>query len=313
MHVAPVRIVTPLPFALASANSWLWPGRNPVLLDCGIGTPQAYEALVAGIRAAGVDPRRLRLLVSHGHVDHAGNAARLARDFGIPLSAPRVEAPFLETFRRDSRPRNALFAEAMALHGAPADVVGHVRARGEDIDVHLEDTRIEHPLVDDERLAVGDDWATVHLAPGHTPGSILLHGADNLLATGDTLLEHITSNAIELMEQDRGRYHQYLRTLAGLRRFVGCDALPGHHDPFKLTDALLDHHIAKHERRSKKILDCLDVPRTAWELLPRVLPHLAKDQTFLGMCEVVGHLHALEIDGKATSLDEGGNRRFRRT
>jgi hypothetical protein len=41
-----------------------------------------------------------------------------------------------------------------------------------------------------------------------------------------------------------------------------------------------------------------------------VLPHLARGQTFLGMCEVVGHLHALQADGLAQERVEGGVRRF---
>ncbi|MEA3202958.1 MAG: hypothetical protein QOI63_624 [Thermoplasmata archaeon] len=304
------RIVVPLPFALQSANCWLFPGERPALVDCGIGTPEAYAALQEGLRAAKVDPARLRLLVTHGHVDHAGNAARLRREHGVRLSAPREEAPFIETFRRDAEERNGRFLEALLHHGVPVEVAGAIGGRSQSIDLHLEDTPIEVPLRDGERVVLGDTEARVILAPGHTPGSILLETDAGQLVSGDTLLEHITSNAIELKDDDRGRYHQYLRTLDGLRRHVGREVLPGHHAPFLLTDALLDGHEAKHQRRRERILAHLDTPRTAWELLPRVLPHLAHDQTFLGMCEVVGHLHALEIDGLARRRDGDGVRRF---
>ena len=304
------RIVVPLPFALQTANCWLFPGAQPALVDCGIGTPEAYAALSGGLRESGVDARQLRLLVTHGHVDHAGNAAHLSRDFGIPLWAPREEADFIETFRRDSGPRNERFMQALRTHGVPPDVVDSIGGRSQSIDLHLEDTPIQHPVRDGDRLVLGDLEARLRFAPGHTPGSILLETEGNHLVSGDTLLEHITSNAIELKDDDRGRYHQYLRTLDGLRRYVGCDVLPGHHDPFKLTNALLDHHVGKHERRRQRILDALDAPRTAWELLPRVLPHLAHDQTFLGMCEVVGHLNALDIDGLVRRSEMDGVRRF---
>jgi glyoxylase-like metal-dependent hydrolase (beta-lactamase superfamily II) len=306
----PQRIVVPLPFALQSANCWLFPGAQPALVDCGIGTPEAYAALAQGLHAAKVDPARLRLLVTHGHVDHAGNAARLRREHGVRLSAPREEAPFIETFRRDSVPRNAAFQQALLDHGVPGAVAHAIGGRSQTIDLHLEDTPIEAPVRDGDRLVLGDVEARVRLAPGHTPGSILLETEDDRLVSGDTLLEHITSNAIELKDDDRGRYRQYLRTLDGLRRHVGREVLPGHHEAFRLTDALLDGHLAKHARRRDRVLEHLDAPRTAWELLPRVLPHLAHDQTFLGMCEVVGHLNALELDGLARRRDQGGVRRF---
>lgn len=309
----PVRIVVPLPLALKSANAWLFPGREPALVDCGVGTSEGHATLERGLRDARVDPARLRLFVTHGHIDHAGNAAALRRDHGVPLAAPRVEAPFVETFRRDAARRAGAFSRALARHGAPPEAIAASRDRAAHMDPWMEDVPIARELKDGERLLLGDTEATAHLAPGHTPGSTVFLTADNDLLSGDTLLEHITSNAIELLERDKGRYAQYLRTLDGLRRFVGAHVLPGHHDPFPLTDALLDSHLAKHDRRTAKVLEALDAPRTAWELLPRVLPHLAHDQVFLGMCEIVGHLHRLDLEGKAR-MDEGpdGVRRFRR-
>jgi glyoxylase-like metal-dependent hydrolase (beta-lactamase superfamily II) len=310
---SPVRVVVPLPLALRSANAWLFPGREPALVDCGVGTPEGHAALLAGIRGAGVDPARLRLLVTHGHIDHAGNAAALRSAHGVRLLAPREEAPFLETFRRDAQRRSDAFARAMARHGAPPGAVQASRERAARLDAWMEDVPIAEDLRDGQRLLLGDTDAAAHLTPGHTPGSTVFLTADNDLLSGDTLLEHITSNAIELLDRDKGRYAQYLRTLDGLRRFVGCQVLPGHHEPFRLTDALLDSHMEKHGRRSGRVLAALDAPRTAWELLPRVLPHLAHDQVFLGMCEMVGHLTRLELEGKVRVQDgEDGLRRFSR-
>lgn len=308
----PVRIEVPLPLALRSANAWLFPGREPALVDCGIGTPEGRAALLAGLGASGVDPRRLRLFVTHGHIDHAGNAGLLQREHGVRLRAPREESRFIETFRQDTPRRHAAFAKALATHGCPPSVVEDAQRRAEHLDVMLEDTPIHDDLPDRQRLVLGDVEATAFRTPGHTPGSTVYLTADNDLLTGDTLLEHITSNAIELLERDHGRYHQYLRTLDGLRRFVGTRALPGHHGAFDLTDALLDGHLEKHHRRSAKVLSHLDRPKAAFQLLPEVLPHLAHDQVFLGMCEVVGHLHHLELEGKVRAVAEGGLKRFTR-
>lgn len=308
---SPVRIVVPLPLALRSANAWLFPGTTPALVDCGVGTDAGRLTLYEGLRDAKVDPRRLRLFVTHGHIDHAGNAAALHRD-GARLHAPGVESPFLETFRRDSSKRAGAFTRALARHGAPPEAIAGSKERAEHMDYWMEDVPIGAELKDGERLVLGDTDVVAHITPGHTPGSTVFLTADNDLLSGDTLLEHITSNAIELLERDHGRYAQYLRTLDGLRRFVGANVLPGHHDPFRLTDALLDSHISKHEKRSAKVLAALDRPHTAWELLYKVLPHLANDQVFLGMCEIVGHLHRLELEGKVRVGETDGVRRFHR-
>lgn len=313
---SPLRIVVPLPFALRSANAWLFPGRQPALVDSGIGTPEGHQALMAGLREAAVDPAGpggLRLFVTHGHIDHAGNAAALNRDHGVVLAAPDDERPFIETFRRDAEKRAGAFSRALERHGAPAEAVAAARQRAALLDSWMHDAPIGKPLADGQRLLLGDTDAVAHITPGHTPGSTVFLTSGNDLLSGDTLLEHITSNAIELLDRDKGRYAQYLRTLEGLRRFVGCHVLPGHHDPFRLTDSLLESHLEKHHKRGARVLGHLDRPKTAWQLLYEVLPHLAHDQQFLGMCEVVGHLHHLEIQGKVRMRQDGdGVRRFER-
>lgn len=303
-----IRIETPLPFALRSANCWLWAGADPVLVDTGLGDAAAGSALDAGLRAARVEPARLTVVLTHGHPDHAGNAARLAAA-GATVAAMEAEAPLVSRNRATQPDRQAAIADALQRHGVPAAVVEAVRRRGSHYDSFAHDTPMRG-LRDGQRIPLGSGEATVHAAPGHTAGSLLLALDANELVTGDTLLEHITSNAIEVADSDRGRYATYLRTLDGLRRFAGCTALPGHHAPFAITDALLDHHLGKHEARSRKVLAALDAPRTAWELLPRVLPHLAEDQTFLGLCEVIGHLHRLEEEGLAAP-QPGTPTRFR--
>lgn len=307
------RIEIPLPFPLRSANAWLFSGSQTTLVDCGIGTSEAYAALREGLGNAGADANGLRLVITHGHVDHAGNAARLRREFGAMLWAPKAETHFVETFRRDAAKRLDAYSRALAWHGTPDDVVAEMRIEGAAVDEFLEDCPIQHDVASRERVVLGDTEATIFHAAGHTPGSVVIATQENQLLSGDTLLEHITSNAIELLDSDKGRYAQYLRTIRSLRPFVGYDVLPGHHDPFRLTDELLDNHLVKHERRGKRILERLDRPKTAWQLMAEVLPHLAKEQTFLGMCEVVGHLHLLELEGRATMSEQEGQRRFVRS
>lgn len=72
------------PLALHAANpgpmtgsgnwTWLIPGRVPTLVDAGVGEPQHLEALD---RALG-DATLARVLVTHGHADHASGAVAIA-------------------------------------------------------------------------------------------------------------------------------------------------------------------------------------------------------------------------------------------
>ncbi len=288
-----------MPFALKTANAWLFPGASPALVDCGLGTDDVYRNLLAQIGDANVDPSTMRLFLTHGHVDHAGNAHRLRDDFGVPLHAPRAEAPFVETFRKDADARNDAYADAMRAHGMPDDAVRAMREDSDAIDQFLQDCPIDHDVPDGDRVVLGDMEAEAVHTPGHTDGSVcFLITEDNHLISGDTLLETITSNAGELLDQDHGSFHEYVETVDGLRQFVGVDCLPGHLAPFRLTDDLIDTHLDHHESRRTKILAELDAPRSAWELFPKIFPGKNHgEHHFLGMAELVGHLHSLEIDG----------------
>lgn len=307
----PVRVELPVPFPLKTVNAWLFPGRDPALVDCGVDDARHLDALVAEVRRHGVDPGRLTLYLTHGHVDHAGNARRLRDRFGVPLVCPREEAPYVETFRRDEEARNDAYAEAMLAHGVPEPDVRRVRDRSDDVDALLSDCPIARDLPDGTRLPFGDDEVVAVRTPGHTPGSTCYLTDDNVLLSGDTLLERITSNAVELRDDDRGAFHRYVETLESLRRFVGVECLPGHRAPFVLTDAVLDHHLGAHAARRRRILDLLASPRTAHEVVRQLFPGLDRDAgLFMGMAEVVGHLHALELDGLARRADADGVRRF---
>jgi glyoxylase-like metal-dependent hydrolase (beta-lactamase superfamily II) len=306
------QIELPVPFPIGSVNAWYLSGRAPALVDCGLGSSRSYAALMDGLARCGAPlGPQLQLFITHGHVDHAGNAARLRRDHGIGLAAHPDEAPFVSTFRRDSASRNDEFADALRRHGMPAADVQRLRADSHAIDRFLEDTPIDRALRDGEEVALGDRTMQALHTPGHTPGSLCYLQEEQFLFTGDTLLEAITSNALELKEPDFGNYHQYVATLHALRRYVGVLALPGHYAPFRITDALLDRHIAHHEARAQAILVALaDGAKTAWQVMRKAFPAWSSDpQMFMGMAEIVGHLHALQIEGRIRAQDDG-TRRF---
>ncbi len=320
MHVAsPQRIVLPVPFPLKTVNAWLFQGTGdpgeggPALVDCGVGSSMSYAALHDGLSEAKQDPGALRLFITHGHVDHAGNAGRLLKDHGVELHAPRVESRYVETFRRDSPARNERYAQALVRHGMPPEAMALLREGSQSIDRFLDDVPIEHDVPSGTKLVLGDTGVEAVIAPGHTPGSTVFLTDDNDLLTGDTLLEHITSNCVELLDSDHGSFHRYVRSIESLRRYAGCQALPGHHEPFQITEELIDRHLGWHGKRAAKILAIVHRPKTAFQVMHELFPEelvARKDQQFMAMAEVVGHLHALELDDLVVREETDGIRRF---
>ncbi len=116
-----------------------------VLVDGGL--PQAAGMLLAHMRALGVAPGDVRLILhSHAHGDHAGPLAAIRRATGATLVS------------------NAESAVLLA-HGGSDDI--HF---GDDILYPpVQADRIVH---DGEAVELGGMRFTVHFVPGHTPGSM---------------------------------------------------------------------------------------------------------------------------------------------
>lgn len=104
-----------------------------------------------------------RILLTHGHVDHAGAAAELRRKTGAPIEGPQAEDAFWL----------AAIPEQARMFGFPgqAEAVKPDRWLGEGDTVHVG----------------GATLAVIH-TPGHTPGHVCFYHAPSRLAiVGDVL------------------------------------------------------------------------------------------------------------------------------
>ncbi len=103
-----------------------------------------------------------KILLTHGHIDHAGATAELARRFGLPIEGPEQGDRFwIEQLPDQSR------------------MFGLGRAEG------FEPTRW---LVDGDEVTVGEVHLQVLHCPGHTPGHVVFYDPEARLAfVGDVL------------------------------------------------------------------------------------------------------------------------------
>ncbi len=127
-----------------------------VVVDPGGEVPRIQDA----IAQTGMRPERI--LLTHGHIDHAGGAAALREALGVPVEGPDQ--------------RDAFLLDGLAEQG---------RAFG------MADARA---IVPDRWLAEGDEVACgphrlrVLFTPGHTPGHVVfIHDEARLALVGDVL------------------------------------------------------------------------------------------------------------------------------
>lgn len=158
------------------------------------------------IKRIGGAPKDLaRIVLTHGHPDHAGSAAWLRQATGaqvlIHRGDTRMDADGTRWVHYVSQPV-AFRRDVPLFHRLPIDGL----------------------LKGSTTLPVLGGARVVH-TPGHTPGSVCLHLPRlGVLLTGDTLLGHRRwlSRPLPLPGYDWGRYSESLRVVAGLEFDVLC-------------------------------------------------------------------------------------------
>ncbi|MFZ2995455.1 MBL fold metallo-hydrolase [Sphingobium sp.] len=141
-----------------------------------------------------------KLLVTHGHIDHCGQAGVLAKELGVPIEGPHED----DRFWIDRLPADG------ARWGVPGEVFEPDRW-----------------LVDGDQVTVGDLTFDVIHCPGHTPGHVVFHHAPSKLAiVGDVLFQ----GSIGRTDFPRGNHQDLIDAITGKLWPLGGDTafVPGH-------------------------------------------------------------------------------------
>jgi glyoxylase-like metal-dependent hydrolase (beta-lactamase superfamily II) len=119
------------------------------------------EKLKAAASQAGVTIEKI--LLTHGHIDHAGEAGVLAKELGVPIEGPQEEDRFWISRLDDDGRR-------WGLRGIPFEP--------------------DRWLEDEDTVTVGELTLNVRHCPGHTPGHVVFHHPESKLAiVGDVLFK----------------------------------------------------------------------------------------------------------------------------
>ncbi|KQT45467.1 hypothetical protein ASG52_14995 [Methylobacterium sp. Leaf456] len=157
------------------------------------------DRIEAAIRAQGVTVEKI--LLTHGHIDHAGGAAELKERLGVPVEGPHEADKFL----LDSLP---VAAESYGLEPA-------------------------RPITPDRWLNQGDSVTVggltfdILFVPGHSPGSVVFVSRDARFAlVGDVVFQ----GSIGRTDLPGGNHEQLIRGIKEKVLPLGDDVafIPGH-------------------------------------------------------------------------------------
>lgn len=308
----------PLPFKLDHINLWLLEdGAGWTVVDTGIGLEDS-RALWREVIERGLEGRPVtRVIVTHFHPDHMGNAHWLTERFGTSLWCTQAEwmiAQLAVRGGREAEHRVAFYRR----HGLSGETLEALRRRGDHYaEVVPSVTPDFHGLYDHDVLDIGGQAWQVLTVFGHSPEQAVLYARGlGVLVSGDQILPKITTNVSVWSDQPRGNpLRLYLDSLS---RFDAMPpdtlVLPSHGLPFRGLPVRLERLRQHHDERLARTLDAVAKPRTAAEVVP-LLFERALDMHQLGFAfgETLAHLHYLEWRRRVVRLEDGaGVYRFKR-
>ncbi|TCP35850.1 MBL fold metallo-hydrolase [Sphingomonas sp. BK235] len=176
---------------------WCTATMRAAVVDPGGDLPR----IEAAIARAGVTVEKV--LLTHGHIDHAGAAKPLADSLGVPIEGPHEGDRF--------------WLARLDEDGKQWGIEGHV-------------VEPDRWLNDGDTVSVGELVLDVYHTPGHTAGHVIFHHApSNFAQVGDVLFQ----NSIGRTDLPQGNFQQLIESITTKLWPLG-DAtafIPGHGQP----------------------------------------------------------------------------------
>jgi glyoxylase-like metal-dependent hydrolase (beta-lactamase superfamily II) len=150
-------IVPVTPFQQNCAILWDEESKRGLVIDPGGDVDRILDA----IKQVGVTVERI--LLTHGHLDHAGGAAGLAEALGVPIEGPDIRDKFL-------------------LDGIAAQAAGY--------GFEAQNASPDRWLTEGEHVMLGEHRFDILHCPGHTPGHLVyVNHAARFAVVGDVLFQ----------------------------------------------------------------------------------------------------------------------------
>lgn len=289
-----------LPLALNHVNLWLCDdGDGWTIVDTGYGDPptwQMWEAALGGLLAG--RPVH-RVLVTHFHPDHVGQAGALCRASGAELWMSRTEWLMCRALALDTSMASIAATEGCyRTADLPEAVVARQVQRGNAYrKVVSEPQPMFTRIIAGQTLTMAGSQWDVLIGQGHAPEQVTLWCKErNLLIAADQILPRISPViGVWPSEPDADPLHDFLTSLVPYRDLPeDCRVLPSHGLPFVGLHGRLGQLADHHAERLERTLTACAAPTTAAAVLQALFQRaLDAHQTGFALAETLAHLNHL--------------------
>lgn len=295
------QITVPTPFAVGDTHVYLLKGDTLSLIDAGVKTKAAWDALKIQLKELGYFPEDVeQIILTHHHPDHIGLIEQFPRvknivaHKNVDFWLTRDETYFANYER--------FFKEFFNICGVPSNFLAELNKLRGQLN-YAGKGQLTSTIDEGDVLPGHDDWHVIETR-GHAQSHLsFLRQSDGAFIGGDHLLQHISPNPLlePPHDSDTDRPKPMLQYRANLNKCLSLGiktVFPGHGEIFSNIDTLIPVQMEKQEKRANKVHTFLtENAQTPFELCRQVFPKQYEAQLDLTMSETIGQLDYLEDKG----------------
>jgi glyoxylase-like metal-dependent hydrolase (beta-lactamase superfamily II) len=309
----------PLPFALDHINLWLLEdGDNWVIVDCGIGNAATQGLWQQVIESSIGSGNVSKVIATHHHPDHIGNAGWLTRRFNAPLWMPQGEYLSAHALCDGSAGHGREHLAALyRRNGLDESFVPGILKGREHYRMSVPDFPLSYRRISEgDQIAIGANSWRIIMGYGHAPEHALLYCDElGVLISGDMVLPRISTNiSVPSSQPEADPLRLFLESLS---RYAMLPAqtlvLPSHGLPFRGMHERIVQLQEHHKLRLAELLEFCETPKCAADVLDVLFRRkLDSHQMLFAMGEAMAHLHYLYEQGAVRRIKDQDIVRYQR-
>lgn len=302
------QLTVPTPFAVGDTHVYLLKGDILTLVDAGVKTKEAWEALKSGLRKIGYYPNDIeQIVLTHHHPDHIGlieqfpRAERLIADSQVDYWITRDEQ-YLEQYVQ-------FFIGFFTSCGVPDRYLSFIKKLEGSLSFAGKG-KLTSTLKNGDFIPGHDHWQVIE-TKGHAQSHLsFFREEDGTFIGGDHLLHHISSNPLlePPSNHQESRPKPLLQYRSSLKKCLSLDiqtVLPGHGKIFSEVEKLINFRLQRQEKFARRVERLLKKERlTPFQVCRYLFPKQFAKQLDLTMSETIGQLDFLQAKGVVEQVIE---------
>lgn len=304
------RIELPVPFPVRTTNVYLVNEEPVTLIDTGVKTDRSLQVLEDSLQRLGYGVGDIRrILITHGHIDHYGQAKKISALSGAEVYVHVKEYQRIHSIGQSRGDLVSVLIQSGTPKDSLDEAVNYLKSAVQSLADPLDDV---HFVDEGDEICFKNMVFRSILCPGHSPGLVCFYLEEGgILISSDHLLNEISPNpVIDLSQKGPGprstSLKEYLNSLRKIEDLEVSLVLPGHGEPIRDFRGALEKVFHHHDQRLSMVLSILSLgERTAYEISKALFPNMKSFEVFLGVSEVLGHLRILLDEGKIIFRSRG--------